>query len=208
MSPFLAMPEERQPPKKSTSAVLTVILLAIIGYAGYRVWPPLLDIWQRMHQPAESTEPPVKSPPVTPAANSAAPETKSDDTARAAEPDQKTAPLTAEENPLPTTPLSPRATANLVETAPVPTAAETPAPPRKPVRPLATAAASSLKSTLGSQLVDMSLANKVKLQVTGNTLTLSGRLSPGEHSKVLTLLHNVPGGVRVIDDIGFGDELK
>src|SRR6202166_876362 len=96
MSPFMAMPEERQPQKKSTSVVLTVILLAIIGYASYRVWPPLLDIWQRMHEPAEVTESPVKASSVTPAPNSAAPETKSDATAQAAEPDQKAA--AAEEN--------------------------------------------------------------------------------------------------------------
>ena len=208
MSPFLAMPEERQPPKKSSSIVLTLILLAIIGYASYRVWPPLLDIWQRMHEPAEATEPPVKASPVIPAANSAAPETKSDDPVRAAEPDQKEAPLATEENSAPITSSSPIAPAKPAESVAVPTAVEIPVPRRKPAGPFATPAATSLKSTLGSQLADMSLANKVKLQVTGNTLTLSGRLSPREHSKVLTLLHNVPGGVRVIDDIGFADELK
>jgi serine/threonine protein kinase len=208
MSPFLAMPEERQPQKKSTSIILTVVLLAIIGYSGYRVWPPLLDIWQRMHQPAEVTEPSVKTSSVTPAANSAAPESKSDVTAQAAEPDQKTSPPVAEENPLPIMPSSSASTASLTQTAPVTTAVEIPVPQRKPVRPLAAPAANSLKSTLGSQLADISLANKVKLQVTGNTLTLSGRLSPGEHSKVLTLLHKIPEGVRVIDDIGFADELK
>jgi len=221
MSPFLAMPEERQPQKKSTSVVLTVILLAIIGYASYRVWPPLLDIWQRMHQPAEATEPPVKassvSPPttsmtpassVTPMANSATPETKLDDSVRPAEPDQKAAPLAAEENAAPAATPSPLPPAKPAEAAALPAAAENPAPKRKPAGPFATPAASSLKSTLGSQLADMSLANKVKLQVTGNTLTISGRLSSGEHSKVLTLLHNVPGGVHVIDNIGFADEQK
>src|SRR5260370_21465527 len=73
MSPFLAMPEERQPQKKSTSVVLTVILLAIIGYASYRVWPPLLDIWQRMHEPAEATESPVRASSVPPATPSMTP---------------------------------------------------------------------------------------------------------------------------------------
>jgi hypothetical protein len=71
-----------------------------------------------------------------------------------------------------------------------------------------TSAANSLKSTLGSELTGISLAGKVKMQVTGNTLTLSGLLTPHDHSKVLTLLHNVPGGVRVIDNIGFADEVK
>ncbi len=57
-------------------------------------------------------------------------------------------------------------------------------------------------------MADISLASKVKMQVTGNTLTLSGQITSLEHSKVLTLLHDVPGGVRVIDDIGYADELK
>jgi serine/threonine protein kinase len=215
MSPFLAMPEERQPQKKSTSVVLTVILLAIIGYASYRVWPPLLDIWQRMHEPAEASEPPVKASSATPAtasvtptANSATPETKSDDSVRPAEIDQKAAPLAAEENAAPATSSSPIPPAKPAEPAPLPAAAEIPAPKRKPAGLFATPAASSLKSTLASQLAGVSLANKVKLQVTGNSLTISGRLSSGEHSKVLTLLHNVPGGVHVIDNIGFADEQK
>jgi len=214
MSPFLAMPEERQPQKKSSSVILTVILLAIIAYASYRVWPPLIDIWQRMHEPAETTEPPVKASsvapvtPVTPATNPAAPETKPEDAVRAAEPDPKPAALTAEENPAPAVNSSPILPAKPAEAVAVPTAVELPRPQRKPAGPFATPAANSLKATLGSQLAEMSLANKVKLQVTGNTLTLSGRLPPREHSKILTLLHNVPGGVRVNDDIGFADDLK
>jgi serine/threonine protein kinase len=206
MSPFLAMPEERQPPKKSSSIVLTVILLAIIGYTSYRIRPPLLDIWQRMHEPSETTAPPVTAPPVTPAANSAVPETKSDDAVRSAEPDQKSAPPAAEENPAPAISSSPVAPAKLPESMAPAAAAEAPALRRNPVGPFATPAANSLKSMLSSQLADLSLANKVKLRVTGNTLALTGRLSPQEHSRVLTLLHNVPGGVRVIDDIGFADE--
>src|SRR5260370_5443727 len=158
MPSFLAMPEERQPQKKSTSVVLTVILLAIIGYASYRVWPPLLDIWQRMRQPAEATEPPVKASSVTPAstsvtpassvtpmANSATPETKSDDSVRPAEPDQKAASLAAEENAAPAATPSPLPPAKSAEAVAPPAAAEIFAPKRKPAGPFATSAANSLK---------------------------------------------------------------
>jgi outer membrane biosynthesis protein TonB len=210
MSPFLAMPEERQPPKRSSSIILTVILLAIIGYASYRVWPPLVDIWQRMHEPTQTAEPPVNAPPAIPAANSPAPEPKSADAVRPAEPEQKPASLAAEENaapaPTPTPTSDTIASGKPPEAAPVSTAVEIPAPPRKPAAPFATPAAISLKSTLGSQLAGISLASKVKLRVTGNTLTLSGQLSSQEHTKILALLHDVPGGVRIIDDIGFADE--
>jgi serine/threonine protein kinase len=209
--PVLAIETEREPTKKSARVVLTLILLGIIGYAGYRVWPPVLDVWQRMHQPAaEATETPVKNLPVAPAVSSEATDTKSDDSPQAAPLVQKPAPAAAEENAAPpeSSPPPPIASAKLPESAAAPEVVEKAAPPRKAVAPLPTSAANSLKSTLGSQLADISLADKVKLQVNGNTLTIFGQLTPHDHSKVLTLLHNVPGGVRVIDNIGFADELK
>jgi len=52
--------EESRKTEKSSSVVLTLILLGIIGYAGYAL-SPVLDVWQRMHQPAETTETPVKA---------------------------------------------------------------------------------------------------------------------------------------------------
>jgi len=135
---------------------------------------------------------------------------------RPAEPEQKPAPLAAEENaaPTPTATPTPAPTSDPIasgkppEAVPVSTAVGVPAPPRKPAAPFATPAAISLKSTLGSQLAGISLASKVKLRVTGNTLTLSGKLSSQEHTKILALLHDVPGGVRIIDDIGFADEAR
>jgi serine/threonine-protein kinase len=208
MRPLLAIELERETPKKSASFVLTLILLGIIGYAGYRVWPPVLDIWQRMHQPAEAPETPAKAPPVAPAANSGAPDSKLDDSSPAAPLVQKVAPTAAEENPAPTESSAPKASAKLAESAAPLGAMEKATSPRKPAAPFVTSAANSLKSSLGSKLADVSLTSKVKMQVTGNTLTLSGQLTPREHSKVLTFLHDVPRGVRVIDDIGFADELK
>jgi hypothetical protein len=206
--PLLAIQTEREPTKKSARVALTLILLGIIGYAGYRVWPPVLDVWQRMHVPAETTETPVKALPVAPAVNSEAPDTKSDDSPQAAPLVQKAAPAAAEESAAPSESSPPKASAKLPESAAAPETVEKPAPPQEPVAPMPTSAAHSLKSTLGSQLADISLADKVKLQVNGNTLTIFGQLTPHDHSKVLTLLHNVPGGVRVIDNIGFADELK
>jgi serine/threonine protein kinase len=207
-SPFLAMAEERKAPNKGARVALTLILLAIIGYTSYRVWPPLLDIWQRMHEPAESAQTPAKAAPVTPVANSAAAETKSDDAVPPVAPERKTAPVLAEEKPATDSSSAPTPAAIRSEPAPIATAVEKPVPQPKSAAPFATAAATSLKTSLASQLAGISLGDKVKLQVTGNTLTLTGRLTPREHSKVLTLLHNVPGGVQVNDDIGFADETK
>ncbi len=192
--PVLAILEENhQIAKKRGTLMLSLILLGIIGYASYRVWPPLLDIWQRMHQPAEIPAAPAKALPVTPAADSVSPGLKPDDSSQAAPLVQKAPPAAAEENPAPTQSAA---------------AVGKPIPPQKPAGLPATLAANSLKSTLGSELAGLSLAGKVKMLVTGNTITLSGQLTPREHSKLLTLLHNVPAGVRVIDDIGYADEPK
>jgi serine/threonine-protein kinase len=199
--------EDHGTAKRRGSFLLCLVLLGIIGYAGYRIWPQMLDIWQRMHEPGEVLATPARSLPVIPPANSAAPETKPDDSSQAALPAQKTPPAPARENVAP--PPAPKPPAKLPEPTATPAAAvEKANPPQKPVRLSPTLAANSLKSTLESELAGLSLADKVKIGVTGNTLTLSGKLTSREHSKLLALLHNVPGGVRVIDDIGYSDELK
>jgi serine/threonine protein kinase len=193
--------------KKRGSLVLSLLLLSVIGYAGYRVWPPVLEIWEHMHQPSETPATPAKALPVTPAADSSAPDGKPEDSAQDAPLAQKAPPAPAEENPAPTQSSVPKPPAKLPEPAAAAAVAK-PIPPQKSSGLSPTLAANSLKLTLVSKLADLSLADKVKMQVAGNTLTLSGELTSREHSKVLTLLHNVPGGVRVIDDIGFSDELK
>jgi serine/threonine protein kinase len=206
--PFLAIEEQRETPKKGASILLTLILIGIIGYAGHRVWPTVLDIWHGMHQPVETTETSVRASPATPASNTAAPDAKPDESSDGAPLSQKAAPVAAEQDPAPTESMAPKTLAKLPESPAASAAVEKANPQQNPAAPFVTSAANSLKSTLGSQLADIALASKVKMQVTGNTLTLSGKLSPREHAKVLTLLHNVPGGVRVNDDIGFAEEPK
>jgi serine/threonine protein kinase len=181
--------EEQKAAKKRGSFVLSVILLGIIGFAGYRIWPPLLDIWQRMHQPAVTSAIPSAASPVAPAENNGTPDTKPDTSSPSAPPASKTAPA-AEENLAPQQTFAPKA------------------PSKTPEPSAAAPAAHSLKSRLGLELAGVSLLDKVKMQVTGNTLTISGQLTPREHSELLNHLHKVPAGVRIIDDIGYANELK
>jgi serine/threonine protein kinase len=54
------------------SVVLTLLLLGVIGYAGYRVWPPMMDLWQRMHEAPATAAPKAPALP----ASSAAPGTQ------------------------------------------------------------------------------------------------------------------------------------
>jgi hypothetical protein len=52
------------------------------------------------------------------------------------------------------------------------------------------------------------LSEKVNMQATKNALTLSGQLTFAEHRELLSLLHSVPAGVRIIDDVEFNEESK
>jgi hypothetical protein len=57
-------------------------------------------------------------------------------------------------------------------------------------------------------MASLQIADKVKTQVIANTMTLSGRLTPAEHRKLLNELHAVPAGIRIVDDIEYSSDLK
>jgi serine/threonine protein kinase len=197
--------EENDIAKKRGILVLTLILLGIIGFAGYRIWPPLLDIWQHMHQPAETLATPAVTSPMAPVAN---PDTKPDSSSPSASPAPKTAPASPEQNSGPQQVPALKVPSKTPEPSAVsPTGSvEEPTPLPEPASASATPAVNSLKSTLGSELARLSLSDKVKMQVTGNTLTISGQLTPREHSELLSHLRKVPARVHIIDNIGYSDE--
>jgi serine/threonine protein kinase len=199
--------EQEQTSKKPGSLLLSVILLAIIGFAGYRIYPPMMDLWQRAH---ESVRTPATHSGAAPAATSgAAPETPA--------PAQNTMPLAVENSAPPQPPQIPAAQTPAGKTG-VPIvisgadgAQESPAKlidaqKAGPVAQISPAAA--FESNLQSRLESLLIADKVKTRVTANTLTVFGRLTPDEHRKLLNELHAVPAGIRVVDDIEYSSDLK
>ncbi len=81
---MLSVPVEEEP-KKSGRVLLTLVLLAIIGYSGYRVIAPLKDLWSRAHEavherrsPAPTDSAPQAS---SPDSSTAEPEGQSSDNA-------------------------------------------------------------------------------------------------------------------------------
>jgi serine/threonine protein kinase len=64
-------PEEK-PSRQRGSLLLSVLLLGIIGYAGYRIYPQMLDLWQRAHETMEENKRLSTTPPATPPAAAAA----------------------------------------------------------------------------------------------------------------------------------------
>jgi len=193
VSPYSLKAEEDS--KKRGTLVLSLILLAVIGFAGYRIWPPMVDLWQRAHEPLEKAVVRHKPVPAARVMNSVSSDAGSasptDASSQFAPEAQKTAP---EAKQVPAAP--PVATANEKP----PTAQKSNAPGSGP-----TLAASAVDARLHSELLALSLADKVNVHLTANTLILSGRLTPAEHLLLLNRLHWIPGSVRVIDDLENGD---
>ncbi len=217
---MLSVGVEEEPPKKAGGLLLTLILLGIIGYAGYRVYPPVLDLWRRAHEPLETPLAPTK-PEAAPQApipeNSAAkPDAQSIDApgtaapavaapapASAAAPAENSTQQNASRPPaVPASPAKAPDAASPAGSADKPVASQNPAPPAGP------SPAHQLESKLRAELTDSPLKDKVQIQATASALTLSGALTFAEHRDLLEHLRTVPAGVRVIDDIEFKDDPK
>lgn len=216
---------EDDPAKRPGGVLLYLILLAIIGYAGYRVYAPVVDLWRRAHEPVEK--------PVAPASSDAAPASAGPENPGPAA-DAQSAQSTPEPDlpragslePAPAAPASPVETpaarestpqpkANLaaapkpVEPTPTKPSPAAPAPvAQKPATPASPSPARAFESKLRAELAGDPLADKVTIQSTANALTLSGSLTVAEHRGLLDHLRSVPAGVRVIDDTEYSDDTK
>jgi serine/threonine protein kinase len=83
------------------------------------------------------------------------------------------------------------------------------APVKKPVvakaEPVLSAKAAQVKQKIEDALAERNLSGKASVQGVGNTLTITGKLRPGQHAALLNLLHDLPAGVKVVDNISDGD---
>jgi hypothetical protein len=65
--------------------------------------------------------------------------------------------------------------------------------------------AAEYKGRIEQAISERGLTGHAKVQVTGNTLTLAGKLHPSEHAELLKFLRDAPRDVRVIDHIEYDD---
>jgi hypothetical protein len=82
-------------------------------------------------------------------------------------------------------------------------APEKPAP--RKIEPIVTPAAAEYKGQIEKAAAEKGLKSRVKIQASNNTLTVSGKLRPGEHREMLQFLRNAPASVRVVDHIEYDD---
>ena len=65
--------------------------------------------------------------------------------------------------------------------------------------------AAEYKGHIEAAISEKGFAGRAKVQGTGNTLTLVGKLRPSEHGELLKFLRNAPASVHVIDHIEYDD---
>jgi serine/threonine protein kinase len=76
--------------------------------------------------------------------------------------------------------------------------------PKKPENSL-TPKAAEYKGRIEEAISEKGFAGRARVQGTGNTLTLAGKLRPSEHGELLKFLRNAPASVHVIDHIEYDD---
>ena len=76
--------------------------------------------------------------------------------------------------------------------------------PKKPEN-LLTPKAAEYKGRIEEAISEKGFAGRARVQGTGSTLTLAGKLRPSEHGELLKFLRNAPASVHLIDHIEYDD---
>ena len=183
-------------PKKNSptlTIVLALLLIGVIVYGFNKLRPEFQatrELNNRSHQ-----EYPV---PVTPAPKSAP--SDSDSPASTDQPNSSAvvpapSPTPVKSDPVPTP-------VNVVEKK---TSTPIASPEPKKAEPSITAAAADYKRQIEAALTDRAMTGRVKVAATSNTITLTGKLRPAEHSALLHFMRNAPANVHVVDEISYDD---
>jgi eukaryotic-like serine/threonine-protein kinase len=192
-------------PKKSSpvlTIILALILVGVIVYGFNKLRPEFqatreLNSRPRQEAPAPVTPTQKSTPSDTDPSANPAPATNDQPNSPAVVPAPVPAPsqTPAKSDPAPT-PVS------VVEKKPDPPAAK---PEPKKVEPAITAVAAEYKGQIEAALADRSMSSRVKVSATSNTIMLSGKLRPAEHSSLLHFMRNAPASVHVVDEISYDD---
>ena len=198
------------PPKQGASIWLALFLLAVIAGAGYKVWPPLRELWLRSQPvlvataPAEQTS--EKSAPAAAASNTVSLPSAPAAPAQPLRPAPVAPPAVAANTP----PLAAAAaTSNATPEARLPARAApalaTVAVRPQPARPSISPAAAEWRRQVLRALGESGIADRVQVAAAGNTLTLAGKLDTRAHRILLAILQDTPAGVQIVDHIEFAE---
>ena len=180
-----------EPPKKKNilgTILAALLLLGVIVYGAYKI-RPVFDAARELHDEQKKDN----RPPAAPSAASVS----TPDNAAADSPEAE-----ASSQPKDSAAVT-SAVAKPAESKPAEIAAEKPGT-KKPESSI-TPKAAEYKGRIEQAISERGLIGHVKVQATGNTLTLAGKLRPTEHGELLKLLRNAPSDVRVIDHLEYDD---
>lgn len=180
-------PEPRRQTSSASVILLSLILLAVIAYAGYRLRPSAQDLWQRTHANRGAVGAEKSGTPVAQDSSSAA--------SAATEPTAEAATSSKSASSDPSLPVSDPAR----EVAP----ARIESSPPHAGSPIVNPEIGSVRAGIEKDLRSAGLSGKIKLQGVGNTLTLTGRLRPDEHRRLLQNLKNIPTDVHLVDHLEY-----
>ena len=199
-----------EPEKKNTflTVLLALMLIGVIVFGVYKLRPVFqaareLNSRPQTESPAPQVAPPVPKPVVPdsapPVINAPANEEKpkSSDSVPVTSPEVSPEPTKTDPTPTPTTVAEKKITPAPAPAAPV-------AEVKRPV-PTVTPAAAEYRRQVEEALADRGMASRVKVEATSNTLMLSGKLRPSEHSSLLHFMRDAPASVRVVDEIAYDD---
>jgi eukaryotic-like serine/threonine-protein kinase len=179
------------PPKKKSMAAtifLGLLLIGVIVYGAYKLRPVWQDA-QQLHQEQQKVAAAQVPASPNPAPGSGKDEGNGPEAAAG--------------------PSDPRTTS----APPVAAAPETKrpeAPPgkpesKKPAEPAFSTRAAEYKGRIEEAISERGLTGRARVQGSGNTLTLAGKLKPAEHGALLGFLRNAPAEVHVVDHIEYDD---
>jgi serine/threonine protein kinase len=201
-------------PEKKNSPTATILaaflLLAVIAYGAYKLSPE----WEAVRERNRSEAAPAPINTATPTPSQNAPQT-SDPSSQAPAKEIILPAATSADQPADSAAKSTPTSISVAQTpsetkseVPLPSTEENPAETlveKKDPDAGLTPAAADYKSKITAAIAQRGLATRVKISGTGNTLTISGKLRPAEHSSLLHFMRNAPRAVHVVDDIQYDD---
>jgi eukaryotic-like serine/threonine-protein kinase len=183
-----------EPPKKKSvvgTIFVSLLLLGVIAYGANKI-RPVFEAARELHKEQTSGS---AAPASTPPASEPAPDSSPANNA-GNESSQSSKELAAGAAGAP-------AETKSAESAPVGHAPEKSAAKKTEVS--LSPKAEEYKGRIEEAISARGLGGRAKVQGTGNTLTLAGKLHPSEHGELLRFLRNAPAGVHVIDHIEYDD---
>ncbi|HEY2458732.1 MAG TPA: protein kinase [Candidatus Acidoferrum sp.] len=189
-----------EPKKKNTflTVLAAIFLLSVIAFGVNRLRPEFqaarvrnnltpIETSKTAATPAPSASQPVTQDATEPASNAAVAQTTAD----------------ADSNK--TLPAKTVAAAEPTSVEPIPAPVTAPVAAPKKSEPALSATAAEYKGRIEEAIAEQGLASRVKVQGSGNTLALVGKLRPNEHATLLRFMRNAPAAVHVVDDTQYDD---